>query len=270
MRYVEFLDIDVPYAGALGTIEFDPWLAAVASLKTLDGKPLVSHWVDPSPAMSIEENGATKLRDAAHDGVMSSVSGVAALQKTNAINGQPTFTATEASTLRQGTSPDVNAEEWTMLAVHDLTPALGANYHIFGIGGGALTGNLFPNLEVYSSTSNEELTTITVREGETNKRRILRRIPGLMTGPAISAATFSTDLGFSVFKNNMEGFFRDDTDKRPLTMPTFSYLGNRGGSYAALGDFGMAFILRADISRPEYAWARNVLIGGLMSKYGIS
>lgn len=267
MRFVEFLDVDVPGAGALGTIEFDPWLAAVASLKTLDGKTMVTHWIDPSPAMSVVENDQFQLRDAAHDGVMKMVTGAAPLGKSKAINGQPTFTATVASTLSQGSSPDVNKGEWSLIAVHDLTPAISTNYALFGIGGGALSGGLFPNMEVTSDASGA--TNITVREGGTSTRRCFRIIPDLMSGPAISVATFSTDLGFSVWKNNMVGFFRDASDKRALTVPTFSYLGNRSAGVAALGKFGMAFILRVDLSRDEYKSARDIIIDGLMSKYGV-
>ncbi|WP_417788335.1 hypothetical protein [Stutzerimonas xanthomarina] len=269
MRYVEFLDIDAPYSGALGRIEFDPFLAAVASLKTIDGQPMVSHWIDPKPELSIEENGATKLRNAVDASILTSVSGTDPLNKTTAINGQPTFTVNTTGALGQGDAEDVRVDEWSMIAVHDLLPTVARN-DVFGIGGGLATGvELYPGLEVNITATNGDGQIIS-REGGTTTRRIVRNFTALAGTPCISSVTFSTDLGFSVFKNNFEGFFRDDSDKRALTDPTFTYLANRSGNSQALGDFGMAFILRADISRPEYAWARQILLGGLMSKYGIT
>lgn len=269
MRYIEFLDIDTPYSGALGQIEFDPFLAAVASLKTTDGQPMVSHWIDPNPAMSIEQNGDTRLRNATDSSVFVSISGSDPLNKTSAINGQPTFTVNTTGALGQGNSEDVRTDEWSMIAVHDLLPVDQRN-DIFGIGGGGIGGGeLYPGLEVVVQGGGVD-GQLVVREGGSTTRRIVRNFTGVAGAPVISASTFSTDLGFSVFLNNMEQFFRDASDTRPLNTPTFTYLSNRSGGQQSLGDFGMAFILRADISRPEYAWARQILLGGLMNKYGIT
>lgn len=270
MRYIEFLDIDTPYSGALGKIEFDPFLAAVASLKTIDGLPLVSHWIDPKPELSITESGATKLRNAVDDSILPSIDGTGPLTKSNLISGQPTFTVTGVGGLQQGDSSDVRADEWSMVAVHNLSVAVKRN-DIFGIGLGPAVaeGDLYPGLEINITNSNGD-GQIVSREGGSITRRIVRDFTGLGGTACISNVTFSTDLGFSVFKNNLEGFFRDDSDKRPLNQPTFSYLSSRGGGNQATGVFGMAFILRADISRPEYAWARQILLGGLMTRYSIT
>lgn len=267
MRYIEFLDIKTPFSGALGKIEFDPFLAAVASLKTTTGETLVSHWIDPLPALSIIEAGSLKLRDASSSGVMQTIPGASILQKTNAINKQPTFTATSASGLNQGTSADVRADEWSMLAVVDV-PATTGRYDIFGIGSGAVgSGNLFPGLEVSVDSGGTQM--IISREGGTSERRIVRSFVGIAGVPAIVAVTFSIDLGFSVFKNNMEGFFRNASDKRALTIPTFSYLSNRLNANPAIGNFGMGLILRADLSKPEYKESANIILGGLKTKYNI-
>lgn len=269
MRYIEFLDIDTPYSGALGQIEFDPFLAAVASLKTTDGQPLVSHWIDPNPALSIEQNGDTRLRNATDSSVFVSISGTNPLNKTSAINGQPTFTVSTTGALGQGDADDVRVDEWSMLAVHNLPVDSGRN-DIFGIGQGpsVTSGDLYPALEVGVGADGDGQ--IISREGGTTTRRIVRNFSNLGGIACISAVTFSTELGFGVFKNNFEGFYRDASDKRALTIPTFTYLANRSGANQSQGDFGMAFILRADISRPEYSWARQILLGGLMNKYGIA
>lgn len=272
MRYVEFLDISVPNAGALGVIEFDPFLAAVASLKTVKGLPLVSHWIDPSPAMSIVEDGAFFLRDAANEGIMRSPTDTTStLQKTNAINGQPTFTADgDISHLLQGSSPNVNETEWSILSVQRLELPTGSGitrYGIVDIGDGGLSGNIFPGLEVtYNSSSPAQLC---VREGGTSERRVVRNMDGLFNTPVLVASTFSIEQGVAVFKNNMETLARNEEDTRPLTMPTFTYLANRSGANKAMGDFGMTLILRADITKPEYRGAANIILNGLMSRYRI-
>lgn len=273
MRYVEFLDIDVPGAGALGQIEFDPFLAAVASLRDTAGQHLVTTWIDPNPSLSIVEDGKFKLRDAASSVIMGTVPGADLLQKTTALNGQPTFEASTPSTIfpNSSTYPDsyVNAEEFTMLAVHNLTPAASTRYELFGIGGGNVgTDNLFPGLEVYSNATAGD-SFLTLREGGTTTRRIIGAAPGIMGTTAISMVTFSVDKGLTLWWNK-DQIEAEPSDTRPLTTPTFSYLGNRGAANPALGQFGMAMILRADLSKSEYLGARNIILDGLMKKYAIA
>ena len=273
MRSVEFLNVEIEGAGALGKIPFDPFLAAVASLKTTDGKALVSHWINPDPAMSIVEDGAFKMRDAANATVFINTSTANPLPaKTTAINGKSTITVEQAVSLlsigNSGGGVGVNADEWSLIAVCNLRATNGDpnnNQRIFGLGGGSLvSGSLWPVLEVSGNNN------IAIREGGTSAVRA-QSIAGTTHGvPLIAAGSFSVEQGIATFKNNLENLNRNESDKRPLTMPDFSFMGDRGGNLnAALGDFGMAFALRADISKPEYSAARDVLIGGLMDRYGI-
>lgn len=270
MRSVEFLNVEIDGAGALGKIPFDPFLAAVASLKTVDGKALVSHWINPESAMSIVEDDRFKLRDAANATVyVSQATSNPLPAHTAAINGQATLSIDQPISILDigdsGGGSGVNADEWTLIAVCNLD-ATGTNQRVFGLGGGALdTGSLWPVLEVASTGS------LSVREGGTTTRRVISTAEGLVGVPVILCATFSTQLGMAAFKNDLQGFVRNADDKRPLTVPNFSFMGDRGGvSNYALGDFGMAFALRGDISKPEYSAAREVLLGGLMDRYGIS
>lgn len=271
MRYIEFLDIDTPYSGALGTIEFDPFLAAVASLKTTDGQPLVSHWIDPKPALSVIDGNNLHIRDASTTGVYED-SGSQQLGQTKAINNQPTFTTISGSVnlVRQNTNQDVNANEWSMLSVHNISePTTSGPRDVFGIGTGSFGAEfIYPGLRINVTAGNTQQ--IHIPEGGTTATRLIASIPNVVGVPVVTCSTFSTDLGLSVFKNNFQNVSRNEEDKRPLTVPKFTFLANRSAGNPAVGDFGMAFVLRADISKPEYAWARQILIGGLMSKYGIS
>lgn len=269
MRSVEFLNIEIQGAGALGKIPFDPFLAAVASLKTVDGKTLVSHWINPESAMSIQEDGRFKMRDAANATVYINATTENPLPvHTSAINGKPTISVDQAISLLgiggSGGGSGVNTDEWTLIAVCNLD-ATGTNQRVFGLGGGTLvSGSLWPVLEVASSGS------LSVREGGTTTRRVISTAEGLVGVPVILCATFSTQMGIAAFKNNLQGLVRNADDKRPLTVPNFSFMGDRGGvSNYALGDFGMAFALRGDITKPQYSAAREVLLGGLMDRYGI-
>lgn len=271
MRYIEFLDIDTPYSGALGKIEFDPFLAAVASLKTTDGQPLVSHWIDPKPSLSVSGNGNLFIRDASTSGIYAD-SGSEQLGQTNAINNQPTFTTTNGSVnmVRQNTNQDVNANEWSMLSVHNISePTTSGPRDVFGIGTGSLGAEFtYPGLRINVTAGNTQQ--IQIPEGGTTAVRLTASIPDVVGVPVVTCSTFSTELGLSVFKNNFQNLVRNEADKRPLTVPTFTFLANRSAGNPAVGDFGMSFVLRADISKPEYAWARQILLGGLMHKYGIA
>lgn len=270
MRYVEFLDIAVPGAGALGTIEFDPFLAAVASLKTVTGQPLVSHWFDPAPALSTMIEGQFRLRDAAHDGIMRQSTSTVPPKKTKVINSQPTFTASEPSVLQMLTSPGINENAWTLISVHNIAPQqAGTRYDIFGIGNGSLGDDaVFAGMSVETTTNGTPR--LISRQGGVTTPRISHNptIP-IFGVPVITGVSFSVEQGISAFVNNFTSSASNKSDKRPLTATTFALWGNRTAAYPAIGDFGMSFILREDISKPEYKGAANILLGGLMAKYGI-
>lgn len=275
MRHIQFLDFETPYSGALGKIDFDPFLAAVASLKTADGLPLVSHWIDPFPDLSIIEEGRLRVRDAITNAIHQSIStGNPLPEKTNNISGQSTFSLSQPmgilnSSVVGSDVVSVNKNEWSLISVCNLLENNGTannNQRIFGLGSGTLgEGNLFPVLEVHGDAG-----TIAIREGGTTERRVFSAVGGTLGQPVIVGGAFSVDQGVSVFKNDLIGLERNEEDARPLTQPDFTFMADRGGSNPALGDFGMAFVLRADITKPEYSAARKILIRGLMAKYGIN
>ncbi len=271
MRYVEFLDIAVPGAGALGVIQFDPFLAAVASLKTPSGQPLVSHWFDPTPTLSAVVEGQFRLRDAAHDGVLVQSSNAARPTHTNAINGQPTYTAPEASSLQILGSPGINANAWSLISVQRITmPAVNTRQDIFGIGAGSLGENVvFAGMSVETTAGGTPR--LISRQGGVTTPRISHDPTAPIFGvPVITGIAFSVEQGISAFVNNFASRARNESDQRPLTATTFALWGNRNAQFPALGDFGMSFILREDISKPEYKGAADILLGGLMKKYGIA
>lgn len=270
MRYVEFLDIAVPGAGALGTIEFDPFLAAVASLKTVTGQPLVSHWFDPAPALSTMIEGQFRLRDAAHDGIVRQSTSTVPPQKTKAINNQPTFTTSEPSGLQMLTAPGINETAWTLISVQRMTlPAPSTRQDIFGIGNGSLGSDVvFAGMSLETRDTGEPF--ICSRQGGTTERRItFYPTAQIFDTPVITGISFSVEQGLTAFVNNFEEYITNGSDKRPLTNSNFALWGNRTAAYPAIGDFGMSFILREDISKPEYKGAANILLGGLMAKYAI-
>ncbi|WP_372374207.1 hypothetical protein ACDI10_09820 [Vreelandella venusta] len=277
MRTIEFLNTVVDGAGALGSIPFDPFLAALASLKTTDGKTLVSHWINPEPEMAIVETSRFRLRDAANATMLEThrTSDIAPLpSKTNNINGKPTYTVgvDNANALRNVTGggglTGINKERWSLLAVCQLEATNGEalnDQRVFGIGTGSLGADiLWPVLEVSGGTA------INVREGGTTTRRVTGDFTGLTGSPVLVGGAFSIEQGVAVFKNNMEGLARNASDKRPLTQTDSAFMGDRFVSNPAIGDFGMALILRDDITKPEYSAAREVILGGLMNRYGIT
>lgn len=267
MRTVEFLDVPVEGAGALGKIKFDPFLAAVASLRTIDGKQMVSTWIDPSPTLNITEGDVMKVRDASGFGILNTHF-LSSPLGTSDIGGQPAFSASEPSTLLQGTAPDVRAEEFSMLVVHDIPKPSNDRYALFGIGAGSVGEDvLFPGLEIGSDGA--DMAYMTIREGGTTTRRIVAQDEGIFGGPAISMVTFSVQKGVSLWLNSTV-LKEDPNDARPLTTPTWAFLGNRSSNESARGVFGMSMILRGDLSRPEYSYARELIIGGLMKKYSIN
>ncbi|MBW5801202.1 hypothetical protein [Halomonas elongata] len=278
MRSVEFIDTNVPGAGALGQIPFDPFLAMVASLKTSNNQHLVQSWINPDPAMSIVENGEFKLRDAAGEmvltGPMDGSSNL--LSKTTAINGQATLTTETSSTIMGdfGAHPEAlaNPEAYSLVVVHNLRPFDETNRHdLIGIGeGGIGTDVLFPGLDVYKESTGTE-SRLAMREGGTTTPRIFAVFDDadIIDTPVVSMGTFSVANGLSLWVNNVM-VASEPSDTRPLTQRQWAFLGNRAGSNYAAGDFGMAFVLRADISSAEYAYARDVILSGLMAKYGIA
>ncbi|QXX78443.1 hypothetical protein HC956_05040 [Alcaligenes faecalis] len=270
MRYVEFLDIAVPGAGALGTIKFDPFLAAAASLKTASGQPLISHWFDPSPALSTVIEGQFRLRDAAHDGVLIQSGNAGRPAHTNALNSQPTFTVADPASLQILSSPGINANAWSLISVQRMSlPAANTRQDIFGIGAGSLGENVvFAGMSAETTTSGTPRL-ISRQGGVTTPRISFDSTVPIFGATVITGVCFSVELGISAFVNNFASYARNESDKRQLTATTFALWGNRNAQSPALGNFGMSFILREDISKPEYKGAADILLGGLMAKYGI-
>lgn len=276
MRYIDQLDVAISGVTVQGTIAFDYDLARIASLKTVAGLPLVSHWLDPLTALSKPNGVKQTIRDAASTaiyGQSAAATGVAPTRDTS-LNGMPTMVipqGTPGNFAPEKNSVNLDPNAWSVGGVFNITPTTTDDITIFSKGDNQSigVGGLWPSLRVdYLTGSGDRLI---VAEVSTSTARAASGYYTDLRGRTVWVlATFSTALGLRIYLNGVL-VATNAADLRPLNWPNVGFLANTtaGTSQPAHGKFGWQMVFRGDLSNSDYSGSRLILDEIVKRKYAI-
>jgi hypothetical protein len=273
MRNVEFWDINVEGTGQYGIVEEDFDLALLASLKTVNGEDLISHWLDPVASLAKADGTRETVRDAATEQIYQQGTSSVAPVRSFALNGQPTLEIDSAKVCTYfplSNAVQLPPDQWSLLSVFE-TPAESTESMAFvskGDNVAVAPGMLWPSLRLTRFTDGTDR--LLVAEVGTSNVRVGSSFRNDLRGRRIMAlATFSVDRGFRLYMNGAV-IGENASDVRPLTHPSVGFLGNTvGGNAPAHGKFGWQMAFRGDLSASVYAGALDVVHQVCARRYGI-